>query len=263
MDEIAVLSERPRSQMVEHYGVSPVIVRAGIDSAKFATEFTTGRGENIRARYGFSDHAFLLLTVCLLMPRRRIEDALQAIRMLIDDGLDVAYLLAGRTDHAPEYTQFIHDEVARLHLNDRVKFAGEVSEMSLIDCYHACDAFVWPADENQSWGLACIEAMSAGKPILVSRANGVAEALTDGQTALLFAPRAPEEIASAVKRLASDAALRRLIAANGQQLVHNHYSWRSNAEAMLTLFEKAIVGRQAAYPMSTTFQPQGITNAQK
>jgi len=265
MDEIAVLSERPRSQMAEHYGVSPVIVRAGIDSEKFAPTpgVGPGRGESIRARYGFSDHTFLLLTVCLLMPRRRIEDALQAIRMLADDGLDVAYLLAGRTDHTPEYTQFIHDEVTRLHLNDRVKFAGEISESSLIDCYHACDAFVWPADENQSWGLACMEAMAAGRPILVSRANGVAEALTDGQTALLFAARAPQQIASAVQRLLSDTALRRSIAANGQQLVHNYYSWRSNAEAMLTLLEKAIVRHHAVYPASSTLQPQGITNAQK
>ena len=52
-----------------------------------------------------------------------------------------------------------------------------------------------------------MEAMAAGKPIIVSQANGLAEALKDGETALLVPARSPEAIAHAARRLMEDPAV--------------------------------------------------------
>lgn len=232
IDRIVVLSERVKSQMMGHYGVAPVVVRAGVD----ISPFSRGDGRKIRVRYLDRDSSFLLLTVCELMPRRRVEDVIRAMRILVGKGLDVAYLIVGRTSHSTAYTHFLQTEVSASNLGDRVKFAGEVSEEELVDCYHASDAFIWTADENQSWGLAGMEAMAAGKPVIVSKANGLAEVLEDGKTALLVTPRSPAAIADAVKRLMEDSALAKSMARQGQRLVHEEYSWRKNAEAMVDLF---------------------------
>ena len=235
MDRIVVLSERVRSQMTGHYGVDPVVIRAGVDISRFSR----GDGRKIRARYLDRDSSFLLLTVCMLMPRRRIEDVIRAMRILAGEGLDVAYLVVGRTSHSPAYARFVQTEVSASNLGDRVKFAGEVSEEELVDCYHASDAFIWAADENQSWGLAGMEAMAAGKPVIVSKANGLAEVLEDGKTALLVTPRSPAAIADAVKRLMEDSALAKSVASQGRRLVREEYSRRKNAEAMVELFYEA------------------------
>jgi len=239
VDKIAVLSEQVKSQMKEHYGVNPIVVRAGVDSLRFAH----GDGQKVRARYLVRDGTFLLLTVCVLTPRRRLEDVIRAMRMLIDEGRDVTYLVVGRTSVSPDYTQLVQAEVADCNLGDRVIFAGEVPEEDLADYYHACDAFVWAADENQSWGMAGMEAMAAGKPVIVCRANGLAEALEDGKTALLIPPRSPEAIADAVKRLMTESALANSVASEGQRLVRERYSWRKHAEEMLALFHEA-TGKQ-------------------
>lgn len=232
IDRIVVLSERVKSQMKEHYGVAPVVVQAGVDISRFSH----GDGRKIRGRYLARDSSFLLLTVCVLMPRRRIEDVIRAMRILTREGLDVTYLVVGRAYQSPAYVQFVQTEVSTSNLGHRVKFAGEVSEGELVDCYHASDAFIWPADENQSWGLAGMEAMAAGKPVIVSKANGLAEVLEDGKTALLVTPRSPEAIADAVKKLMEDSALANSVASQGQRLVREEYSWRKNAEAMVNLF---------------------------
>ena len=177
------------------------------------------------------------------IPLRRLEDVIRAVQVLVDEGLDVTYLVVGRTSVDSAYTQSVQAEVAACSLGDRVIFAGEVSEEQLVDCYHACDAFVWASDEGQSWGLAGMEAMAAGKPVIVSRANGLAEVLEDGKTALLVAPRSPEVIADAVRRLMKEPALANSLANQGQRLVREEYSWRRHAEEMLTLFHEAI-GKQ-------------------
>ena len=234
MDRVAVLSERVRLQMMEHYGIDSVIVRPGVESSRFAC----GSGQRVRERYLETHRTFLLLTVCQLAPWRRIEDVVEAVRILVGEGLDVTYLVVGGALRAA-YAGFVREEVSARHLGDRVVFTGEVSEEELVDCYHACDAFVWASDENQSWGLAGMEAMSAGKPVIVSRANGLAEALDDGKTGLLVRPRSPEAIADAVRRLVREPALAKSIAGEGQRLVRQRYSWRRHAGELLALSPQA------------------------
>jgi len=222
--------------MAAHYGVDPVIVRTGVESSRFAC----GDGQKIRKNYHISANAFLLLTVCMPMPRRRLEDVILAIRTLVDEGLNIKYLIVGRTSHSPAYVEFVKNQLARRNLKDRVIFADEVSEMNLVNCYHACDAFVWASDETQSWSLATMEAMAAGKPVIVSNANGFAEVLEDGKTALIVPPHSPASIADAVKRLMRESAMAQSIGYQGQQLMREGYSWRNHAESMLDLFKEAI-----------------------
>lgn len=239
IDGIAVLSEFVKTQMTEYYGVFPEVVRPCVNSDRFAS----GNGEWVKARYSIPDKSFLLLTVCSLMPRRRLEDVIQAIEILVKQGYDVTYLIAGRATYRPEYTQFIRTEVSTRHLDGRVLISGEVNEDDLPDYYHACDAFIWPADENQSWGMAGTEAMSSGKPIIVSRANGLAEILEDRVTGFLVPPRSPNMLAQTILQLISDPALAQSVGKYGQQLIRENYSWRNNAQQMLEIFRRAISGQ--------------------
>jgi glycosyltransferase involved in cell wall biosynthesis len=239
VDEIAVLSEIVKAQMNNYYDIFPEIVRPCVDSDRFGH----GDGGWVKSRYSISDKSFLLLTICSLMTRRRLEDVIQAIEILVKQGYDVIYLIAGRVTHQPEYTQFIRTEVTKRHLESRVLIIGEVSEDELVDYYQACDAFIWPADENQSWGMAGTEAMSSGKPIVVSKANGLAEILEDKVTGFLVPPRSPHMIAKTIIQLISDPALVRTVGKSGQQLVRENFSWRNNAQRMLELFQRAIAGQ--------------------
>jgi glycosyltransferase involved in cell wall biosynthesis len=243
VDRLVVLSERVRSQMVEHYGVDSDIVRPGIDSERFSA----GDRSRARQKLGVTDGTFLLLTVCLLMPRRRLEDTVGAIRSLLDRGKDVAFAVVGRSTMYPEYTKLIESEIQRLALSDCVHLTGEVPEKDLVDYFHACDAFVWSADEGQSWGMAGMEALAAGKPLIVSRANGLAEAMQDGHTALLIEPRSPASIADATQQLIEDPELARAVAREGQELVRTRYSWRWHTEELVTRFRKALAETQTVH----------------
>ena len=236
VDEIAVLSKFIKAQITGYYQVSPIVVRPGVNGDRFVD----GDGGWVKSRYSILNMSFLLLTVCSLMPRRRLEDVIQAIEILVSHGYNITYLIVGRTTHHLEYTRFIRAEVAARNLESRVLMIGEVSEEELIGCYQACDAFIWPADENQSWGMAGTEAMSSGKPIIVSRANGLAEILEDKVTGFLIPPRSPNLIAKSIKQLISDPALTQSVGKAGQQLIREHYSWRKNAQNMIDLFQGAI-----------------------
>ena len=231
LDEIAVLSELVRKKMAEYYGISPEVVRLGVNYERF----TRGDGNWVKSHHPIPDRSFLLFTICSFMPRRRLEDVIRAIETLVAQGENITYLIAGRISSEPEYTRFIRAEVAARHLEERVLIIGEVQEDDLVNYYQACDVFIWPADENQSWGMAGTEAMASGKPIIVCSANGLSEILIDRVTGFVIPPRSPEMIALIIKQLLSDPALVRSVGKAGQRLICENYTWRNNAQHMLSL----------------------------
>jgi glycosyltransferase involved in cell wall biosynthesis len=64
----------------------------------------------------------------------------------------------------------------------------------------SCRAFVLPGEED--FGIAAVEAMAAGKPVVALRRGGVVETVIDGETGLLYEEPTPESFLDAVSRLA-------------------------------------------------------------
>src|SRR5205807_10109801 len=142
---------------------------------------------------------------------------IEAVGQLDSRGVRVRLLLAGSDRSYPEYVNSLKRRAESLGLQDVVTFAGKVADQEICDFYAACDAFVFPNDQ-QTWGLAVLEAMACGCPVLVSRGAAVHEVLTDGDNAALFPPRNPEALAVAIESLVRQPQLREKIAENGMEL---------------------------------------------
>lgn len=235
MDRVAVLRNLVQNQMKTYYGIDARVIRAGVDAQAFAN----GNGRKFREQHDIRDKTYLILTVCSLMAHRRLQDVIQAVHRLVQEGQDVEYLIVGRTTHEPAYSKSIEKQIQEYDLQGRVKLVGEISEEELFDCYQACNVFVWASDENQSWGLAGMEAMAAGKPVIVSESSGLAEVLANEKNALLVKTRSPASIANAIMRLISNPNLASGIAHTGRRLVQEEYSWKRNATEMIGLFNEA------------------------
>lgn len=201
------------------------VIGPGVDTEQF---LSGGDRAKIRHRFGYADGDFVLLWLGIFMPHRRLEDAIEAIAHLKAGGIAVKLLLAGSDSSHPEYLDFLKKEVSRLCVHGQVTFTSRVSDEEIRDFYCACDAFIFPNDQ-QTWGLAVLEAMACGCPVLVSRGAGVHEALMDGDNAILFSPKDPELLAQKIGTLVSQPELRREIAQKGMQMVREENGWREYA----------------------------------
>src|SRR5438445_6516072 len=96
-----------------------------------------------------------------------------------------------------------------LGLGGRVSFTGELSAAALRVRLHAADVFVLPSlDRSESFGIAQLEAMACGKPVVASDLpTGVRFVTRDGETGLLVPPGHVEALADALNRLVGDPAL--------------------------------------------------------
>jgi glycosyltransferase involved in cell wall biosynthesis len=98
----------------------------------------------------------------------------------------------------------------------RIGFVGAVADEELRDLYSHCSAFVMPS-RKEGFGLAFLEAMSMGKPVIAAAAGGVPEVVLDGVTGVLLRDSDIDALADLLATLAKDPALRRRLGEAGRE----------------------------------------------
>jgi len=251
VDLTLFLSNWAESEFQKIYPGRTRVVRSGADPTRF---LPGGDRSGIRARFGFAEDEFVLLWLGIFMPHRRLEDAIEAVRHLASQGIRIRLLLAGSDRSYPEYLSSLKSLVHRLGLQEVVTFAGKVADEEICDFYTACDAFVFPNDQ-QTWGLVVLEAMACGCPVLVSRGAGVHEVLTHGDNALLFPPRNPPALAEQIEVLASQPELRQKIAQRGMHLARETYNWDRFADQICRVCQEVVEPNSPAVLVSEPARP--------
>ncbi|MFC4987192.1 MULTISPECIES: glycosyltransferase family 4 protein [Saliphagus] len=168
-DGAIVLSEFMRERLREyHPHASPCsVVPGGVDAARFAP--LDGPRPDL-----FSDGETAFLTVRRLTPRMGLETLLDAFAS-VADGAD-AHLYVGGDGPLRDRLRARAD---RLGIESAVTFLGYVPEEDLATLYAGADVFVLPTLELEGFGLATLEALSAGTPVIGTRAGATPEILGD------------------------------------------------------------------------------------
>lgn len=129
-----------------------------------------------RARLGIPDDVFLVVGSGILVKHRRFEDLIEAMALLRDDPT-IHALITGSDHVEPEYADRMSALIARHDLADRVKLPRRsVSDPEMMDMYAAADTFVL-LSQRYAWGLAPLEALAAGTPVILTPGAGVFDIL--------------------------------------------------------------------------------------
>ena len=128
-----------------------------------------------------SDDGFLLVAARLLA-YRRIDLAIEAANRLKRDLVVVGT--------GPE------EAMLRSIAGPTVRFAGMVDRRTLLDLFQRCHAYVVPGEED--FGIAPVEAMAAGKPVIAFRAGGALDTVVEGRTGVFFDSPDADSLAQAI-----------------------------------------------------------------
>jgi glycosyltransferase involved in cell wall biosynthesis len=80
-----------------------------------------------------------------------------------------------------------------------VRFLGHVDRAQLIDLFARCHAYLVPGIED--FGIAPVEAMAAGKPVVAFRAGGATETVVEGRTGVFFDRPTADGLVGAIEEL--------------------------------------------------------------
>jgi len=172
-----------------------------------------------------------VLAVGELMPRKDYPTLLQALAL--EPAREVRLVVAGPVGFRGEEVIAL---ATRLGLDDRVRFAGHVTDGELAGLYQGATALCLPS-VIEGFGLPLVEAMSAGLPIIASDIPVVREITSDA--ALLVPVCDPDRLAAALAQVLSDADLRAKLRARGVERAKD-FSWERTARATLEGYERAL-----------------------
>jgi D-inositol-3-phosphate glycosyltransferase len=105
----------------------------------------------------------------------------------------------------------------------RVYFLGRVDHATLPALYRSADV-VACVPWYEPFGIASVEAMACGIPVVVAAVGGLADTVIDNVTGLHVPPRRPDQIAGALRTLLADPALRKALGAAGRERAAAHYA---------------------------------------
>jgi glycosyltransferase involved in cell wall biosynthesis len=126
---------------------------------------------------------------------------------------------------------------------DRVRFVGPIYGAAKWRLLRAARVFVLPS-HSENFGNAVLEAMAAGKPVVVSPNVGLAAAVRDSCCGMVVEPE-PGALAGALEQLWRDEPLCRSMGERGRSLVEREYSWPRIAGQVVDLYRSVLEARAA------------------
>ncbi len=175
----------------------------------------------------------LVACVARLQPEKGIADLIAAAGVVARAVPGLRVVIAGDGPQAAPLAELASAE------GGLVRLLGPRDDVG--DVLAASDAFCLPS-HHEGVPLSMLEGMDAGLPCVVTAVGGIPDVATDGETALLVPPRAPEALAAALTRVLTDAPLASRLGAAGARLVREHYSLASVARRYADLYRE-LAGR--------------------
>lgn len=165
----------------------------------------------------------VLLTLGRLAKRKGVAWFVRNVLPLLPN--TVIYLVAGS---GPEEDS-IRTAIRESGTEARVKLFGRVSDHDRLVLSRTAHLFIQPnipvAHDIEGFGIALIEAASEGLPVVASRLEGLAEAITDGENGRLVTPEDPKSFCDAILSLTADDDARREFGRRASAYTKRRYHW--------------------------------------
>jgi len=238
-DRILVVSEIWREILAEEYGTQAQVVHNGVDAGRFAeADQALAAALRKRAGAGPPESRPLILAVGGIEPRKGSDTLMRALAELRKDGRRPVLAVVG--GHSFQDYREYRDRVLAsipdlgLRLDDDVVLLGTVPDDELPGWYAAADVLAFPSTK-EGWGLAVLEAMSAGLPVVASDLPVFREYLRPGRDALMVPVDDAGALAAALASVLDDEGLAARLRAAGHA-VPARFTWAAAAAEHLQIY---------------------------
>jgi len=228
-------------EQAEHIFELPPSKIDTIPNGVSTADFTLVDGDEVRALRDTvtPDGEHLVLYAGRLEYEKGVQTLLRAIRRLRDQGTPVKLIVAGEGT----YGEALRDLARKLRIARAVTFTGFLDRADLIRQYRIADAAVVPSI-YEPFGIAALEAMAAGTPLIVSDTGGLGELVTDGVSGGKVAPNDVGALTDALRTVLEDPESAGGLAFTAHARLAQHYSWDSIAARTVQTYRQAIAEEQ-------------------
>lgn len=216
-------------------GKASVVVPRGIDLESIKCGVDKGE---FRDRLRLRENTILLAFLGRINPIKGLGVLFQSLRLVLSSRPNTVLGIAGPDEKG--YKLRLQSLAHQLGITNRVKWVGTLHGNDKFAFLRDADLFVLPS-YSENFGLAALEAMAVGCPVLVSDQVGIAADI-QAAGAGYVSPVDVELLAKGIVMALSDPTARRAHSASARRLIHENYNASTIAQRMLDAYRRGLAG---------------------
>ena len=240
-DLIIAADSRIKGYLVRTFGYPEekiVVIPNAVDTSMF-TPPTEDEIRSIRKTLGFSMEEFIVLVPRRLVPKNGVIYSVRAMGE-IPQKYNIKLVIAGDGVERAK----IKREIERLGLQESVVMLGSVPHERIVRYFKISDAVLIPSVTShgvqEATSLAALEAMSCGKPVIVTNVGGLKEIVDNYENGIIVPERDAKAIADALIKLYEHPDMAKSLGRKAREYVIEHHSYLSYSKRVLEIYERAI-----------------------
>jgi len=220
-DRVIAISDAVKENLINYFGVDKgkvSMIYNGIDIKRFLKDFSEDEKDRLKDRFGIKRDYSVIGMIARFTPDKGHDTLLYALFKMLKEKPNVQLVFAGDGDKREEIEKLSQ----RLGLSDNVVFIKP--QLSTVNVLAIMDVFMFTPARREGLGLALLEAMASGKPVVATNVGGIASVVENNVNGFLVEPSKPELLAEPVLRLLKDKALHAKMAQAAREIVIRKFS---------------------------------------
>lgn len=234
---VAAISAAVETELVQQVGLDParvVRVASAVDTERHRPDLAARA--RLAATLNNPPGSIVIGVVAQLIPRKGHALLLDCLQAVISRHPEVQVLCFGR---GPQ-ERALRRRIAARGLAEHVRLMGFRDDLAVL--MPGLDLLVHPA-RREGLGVAVLEAMSCGVPVVASDAGGIPDIVEHERSGLLFASGDSRELCAALLRMLDDEALRLRLARSGRERVKSRFSVQRMSRRYMEVYNRVLSAR--------------------
>lgn len=205
-----------------------------IEVESLRQRFNRQEREAIRRKYHLSQEALVFGSMSRLVPEKGQEDLIRAFPRVRQKHSNTFLLIAGEG----RTLDSLKELARQLRVDSFIRWIGNLPDTS--EPLAAMDFFVLPVTGREGFGLAMVEAMALGKPVISTENWGLAPLIQQKKAGYLVPSKEPEALASQMIQVIDEEQTRQEVIQNGRRLVEELFTPSRQVQQVEQLYQELI-----------------------
>lgn len=237
---VVAISEAVQEHLIKDFHVEKhkiSLIYNGIDVKKFLKDFPEEAKRDLKDKFGIRRDHSVIGMIARFTPDKGHDVLLYSLRGILKERPNVQLVFVGDGKERPR----ILDLTQRLGLTENVIFIK--SQMNTVSILSVMDIFMFTPRRKEGLGIALLEALASGKPVVATNVGGIPSAVEDNVNGFLVPPSRPHALVEPVVKLLKDKELYKRMSHAAREIVIEKFSSSGMADKVQDVY-KEILGRR-------------------
>jgi len=179
-----------------------------------------------------------ILSVCRIIPLKGIEKIINSLPLVVKEIPDTKFIHVGAIKDK-KYFESLKNLITSLGCEKSIEFHGPIPYDKLVREYNSSKIFILTS-KTEGQSLVTKEAMSCGKPVIVTPVGAITNYVKDGENGFLLKKDDPKELAEIIIRLLKDDKLREKIGMSGRKTVEELFEKDTFVNGLTNIFNQLL-----------------------